>query len=118
MQTAPIAKLGATKSSRLAVRALDLIPQAVQVETAGSDHGVYARAHAARTFPGAASGVVKSTTTSLSASTSASGISSEGSARPASSMSSAPSTASTTACPMRPAAPETLTRITPLPAPR
>ena len=34
------------EDSRLAVRALDLTPQAVEVETAGSDHRVYARAHA------------------------------------------------------------------------
>ena len=39
-------EVGGDEDSRLAVRALDLIPQAVQIETAGPDHRVHAGAHA------------------------------------------------------------------------
>ena len=73
----------------------------------------------ARTLPGAASGVVKSTTTSASPSTSASSTPSAGSALPLSSRSSAPSTASTDG--LRPSAPRRRRRrpaITLRPAPR
>src|SRR5688572_26116449 len=60
----------------------------------------------------AASGVVKSTTTSASPSTSPIATPSSGSARPTSAMSSACSTARQTVSPIRPAAPETATLIT------
>ena len=72
----------------------------------------------ARALPSAASGVLKSTITSASPSTSGRPVSRRGSARPTSAMSSAPSTASQTVWLIRPAAPETATSIIPSASPR
>ena len=99
--------------------ALDLDAQGVEVEAGRADDGVDAGGRRPRGRSRApSSGVVKSTTTSASSRTSPSVDVERGSARPASSRSSAPSTASQTVAPMRPAAPDTATLITPPPARR
>src|SRR5215218_1318369 len=111
--TAPIAKLGATKqlareasaAARAASRSKPVVPTTVW--TPASRHCL--------TLARAVSGTVKSTTTSASGSTSESSVPSEGSARPLSSSPSASSTASQTAAPILPAAPATATLITQAP---
>src|SRR3954454_22353099 len=110
MRTAPIAKFGAKKrlaepTPRSASTSHPVVPTTAWTPASS----------AARALASAVSGRVKSTSTSASPSTSATSTPSCGSARPPSSRSSAPSTAAHTACPMRPAAPATATRITPRP---
>ncbi len=110
MSTALIAKFGATKTfaagrgsmSRSGARSKPVVPITMCTPACRQ----------ASALASAVSGRVKSTTTSASPSSCASVVPSSGSARPASRMSSAPSTAATTACPIRPAAPATTTRIT------
>ena len=111
ISTAPIAKFGATNRFALPTpssseKSTPVVP--ITQWTPASRHS--------RALCSALSGVVKSTTTSASPSTSCSAMSSAGSARPTSAMSAAPSTAWHTVSPMRPAAPDTATLITP-PAP-
>ena len=115
ISTAPIAKLGATNTrARFPSRAV----ASASARADSSSNPVVptttwtSAARHSRTFWAAASGVVKSTTTSAPSRTSASPVCSAGSALPASSRSSAASTASHTVSPIRPAAPETATRIT------
>ena len=109
ISTAPIAKFGATNRLALPTPRSSSNEAPVVPITQCTPASRQARA-----FSSAASGWLKSTTTSASPSTSASetpscGI---GAARPATCRS-APSTAEHTVCPMRPAAPETATLITP-----
>ena len=88
ISTAPIAKFGATK--RLA------LPRPASSEKSAPVVPITQCTPASRqvrAFSTAVSGVVKSTTTSASPSTSASDVWRRGSARPTSAMSSAPSTA-------------------------
>src|SRR4051794_14863245 len=104
--TAPIAKFGATKrfaepTPSSCEKSAPVVP--ITQCTPASRHSV--------ALCRALSGVVKSTTTSASPSTSCSDTPRCRSARPTSAMSSAPSTAAQTVCPILPAAPETATLI-------
>ena len=112
--TAPIAKLGATK--QLASPRLGRLAQLVEVEAGGADHRVDARPRGRpRTLAerGLRGGEVDDDVGVAEHARRARPRAPDRPS-PASSMSSAPSTASQTACPIRPAAPETTTRITPL----
>src|ERR1700733_2603652 len=108
ISTAPIAKLGAINTLAL--------PAFRSSRSCGSKPVVpittwTPASTASRALATALVGIVKSTSTSASLRTSASGVFSAGSARPVSSMSGAASTARQTVWPIRPAAPATATRM-------
>src|SRR5215212_3493406 len=113
IRTAPIAKLGATNTFAPSAPALSMSDRSASRSKPVVPTTKWTPARTqSRTFSGAASGVVKSTITSAFPSASPTGFPSVRSALATSSRPSASSTASQTVAPMRPAAPDTTTRIT------
>src|SRR3954454_24272923 len=111
ISTAPMAKFDATKQLAPPLAASTVPRSSSRSKPVLPTTAWTPASTAAITFPGAASGVVKSTITSASAIRSATALPREASARSTSSRSPAASTAAQAASPMRPAAPETRTLI-------